>query len=109
MRKSLLSTLLLAGVVSLALPSSAAETAAAARPAINGWGIPLTDVPADPAVRYGRLPNGMKYAVMRNSTPKGGASLRLHFAFGSLAESERERGLAHFIEHMVFNGSTRVK
>jgi zinc protease len=62
----------------------------------------------DPAIRYGTLPNGMKYAIMRNATPKGAASVRLHFAFGSLGESEKERGLAHFIEHMAFNGTTNV-
>ena len=105
MLKSLSRPLLLAGLLSLALPISPV----AAQSAANGWGIPLTDVPADPAIRLGRLPNGMKYAVMRNATPKGGASLRLHFAFGSLGENERERGLAHFVEHMVFNGSTRVE
>ena len=111
MRKSLFRSLLLAGAVSLALPSLAAQTAApaATSPAVNGWGVLLTDVPPDPAIRFGTLANGMKYAVMRNATPKGAASLRLHFAFGSLAEGERERGLAHFVEHMVFNGSTRVE
>jgi zinc protease len=110
-RETLLRSLLLAGAVLLALPSFAAQGAApasAAQSGINGWGATLTDVPPDPSIRFGTLPNGMKYAVMRNATPKGAASLRLHFAFGSLAESERERGLAHFVEHMVFNGSKRV-
>jgi zinc protease len=110
-RKTLFRSLLLAGAVSLALPSFAAQTAppaSAGQPAVNGWGAALTDIPPDPAIRFGTLPNGMKFAVMRNATPKGAASLRLHFAFGSLAESERERGLAHFVEHMVFNGSKRV-
>ena len=83
--------------------------AAPAQPAAtNGWGIATTDVPADPAVRLGTLPNGLKYAVMRNATPKGAASVRLHFDFGSIGESEKERGLAHFIEHMAFNGTTNV-
>ena len=112
MRKSVFCPLLLAAIVSLSLPSIAAQTAAPAtapRPSVNGWGVPLTDVPPDPAIRFGTLPNGMKYAVMRNVVPKGGASLRLHFAFGSLAESERERGLAHFVEHMIFNGSAKVE
>jgi zinc protease len=75
---------------------------------VNGWGVPLTDVKADPSIRFGRLPNGLKYAIKRNSKPQGAASIRLHFAFGSLAESEQERGLAHFIEHMAFNGTTNV-
>ena len=74
----------------------------------NGWGVSLTDVTPDPAIRYGTLPNGMKYAIMRNALPKGAAAVRLRFEFGSIAEKEEERGLAHFIEHMAFNGSTHV-
>jgi zinc protease len=74
----------------------------------NAWGRSSPDVPADPSVRYGRLANGMKYAIRPNSTPQGTVSLRMHFNFGSIAESERERGLAHFIEHMAFNGTTGV-
>jgi zinc protease len=91
-------------------PASAApaQAAAAATARTNGWGVPLTDVTPDPSIRYGTLPNGMKYAIMRNSTPKGAASVRLQFAFGSLGEKENERGLAHFIEHMAFNGTTHV-
>lgn len=74
----------------------------------NAWGRGSPDIPADPAVRYGRLPNGMQYAIRANSTPKGAASIRMHFTFGSIAEKEHERGLAHFIEHMAFNGTTNV-
>ena len=50
----------------------------------------------------------MKYAIMHNATPKGTASVRLQFAFGSIGEADNERGLAHFIEHMAFNGTTHV-
>ena len=85
-----------------------ATVIAAAPAATDGWGVATSDVAADPAVRMGTLPNGMKYAVMRNATPKGAASVRLHFDFGSIGESENERGLAHFIEHMAFNGTTNV-
>ncbi len=74
----------------------------------TAWGKTVYDVLPDPAVRYGTLPNGMKYAVLRNTTPKDSASVRLGFDFGSASESEEERGLAHFIEHMAFNGSTNV-
>ena len=74
----------------------------------NGWGVALTDVTPDPAIRYGMLPNGMRYAIMRNALPKGAGALRLRFEFGSIGEAENERGLAHFIEHMAFNGSTNV-
>src|SRR5690348_14605803 len=85
-----------------------ATTAPSSKAAANGWGVSLTDVTPDPSIRYGTLPNGMKYAIMQNATPKGAASVRLRFGFGSIAESEKERGLAHFIEHMAFNGSTHV-
>ena len=74
----------------------------------TAWGTPIYDVLPDPAVRYGTLPNGIKYAVLKNATPKDSASVRLGFDFGSAAEGEEERGLAHFIEHMAFNGSTNV-
>jgi len=103
--KSVLRGLLLASALSFA-PFAVVQPALAGPP--NGWGIASTDVPADPAVRLGTLQSGMKYAVMRNSTPKGAASLRLHFDFGSIGEGEKERGLAHFIEHMALNETTHV-
>ncbi|MGH6972572.1 MAG: M16 family metallopeptidase, partial [Caulobacteraceae bacterium] len=53
-------------------------------------------------------PNGMRYAIMRNDTPPGQVSMRLRFAVGSLMETKEEQGLAHFLEHMAFNGSTNV-
>jgi zinc protease len=95
-------------VTASAPPLLAATAAPLAKPAVNGWGVPLTDVTPDPSIRYGTLPNGMKYAIKQNATPKGTASVRLRIAFGSIAESDKERGLAHFIEHMAFNGSTHV-
>jgi zinc protease len=93
--------------IAVSIVGSTPATAATA-PAANGWGVKLTDVTPDPSIRYGSLRNGMKYAIMRNATPKGAASVRLQFAFGSIGEAENERGLAHFIEHMAFNGSTHV-
>ena len=72
------------------------------------WGTEATDVVQDPAVTYGVLENGMRYAIRQNDTPDGAASFRMHFDFGSLGEADDERGLAHFIEHMAFNGSTNV-
>ncbi|HYX46802.1 MAG TPA: insulinase family protein, partial [Sphingomicrobium sp.] len=79
-----------------------------AKGAVNGWGVQLTDVTPDPSIRYGTLPNGMKYAIKQNATPKGTASVRFQFAFGSIGETDKEQGLAHFIEHMAFNGSNHV-
>lgn len=72
------------------------------------WAHEASDAPADAAVRYGVLENGMGYAIMPNSTPSGVVSLRLVLNVGSLAESDSQRGLAHFIEHMTFNGTTNV-
>ncbi|HYC72630.1 MAG TPA: insulinase family protein [Opitutaceae bacterium] len=66
-----------------------------------------SDLAVDPAVRWGRLENGLRYAVLANKEPKGRASLRLAVAAGALHETEAQRGLAHFLEHMAFNGSTR--
>ena len=112
------SILLIAAAWATSLPlvpataQSAAAQSAAAQPAAaqkaNGWGVALTDVTPDPAILYGILPNGMRYAIRRNALPKDGAALRLRFEFGSIGEAENERGLAHFIEHMAFNGSTNV-
>uniref|UniRef100_UPI00404BA282 M16 family metallopeptidase n=1 Tax=Cephaloticoccus sp. TaxID=1985742 RepID=UPI00404BA282 len=65
-----------------------------------------SDLPADPAAHYGVLPNGIRYVVYPNKEPQGRASLRLLVLAGSLHENENQRGVAHFLEHMAFNGST---
>ncbi len=66
----------------------------------------LTDpVFADYMQAYGRLPNGLRYAVQHSSSPKGGLSLRLGFDVGSYEEADDERGAAHFVQHMAFNGT----
>ena len=88
-------------------PPAAAQSSVS-EGAINGWGVALTDVTPDPSITYGVLPNGMKYAIQHNETPKDSASIRMHFDFGSFAETDEEQGLAHFIEHMAFNGSKNV-
>ncbi|WP_271077353.1 M16 family metallopeptidase [Aurantiacibacter sp. MUD61] len=81
---------------------------AAPAQAQSAWGVEATDVQEDEANTYGVLSNGMRYAIRQNDTPDGSASFRMHFDFGSLGESEAEQGLAHFIEHMAFNGTTNV-
>ena len=65
-----------------------------------------SDLRADPAITFGTLPNGLRYVVMPNHEPKARASLRLLVLAGSFEEKENQRGLAHFLEHMAFNGST---
>ena len=72
------------------------------------WPQARSDIPADPAVTFGALPNGMRYAIMKNTTPKGEVSIRLRIGAGSLMESDAQQGLAHFLEHMAFRGSTHV-
>lgn len=62
-------------------------------------------LPGDPAVRNGTLPNGMTYAILRNARPEGAASIRLMVRVGSFEESDADRGIAHFLEHMAFNGT----
>lgn len=65
-----------------------------------------SDLKADPTVQFGELPNGMRYALKVNAEPKGRAALRLLIEAGSFMETEEQRGIAHFLEHMSFNGST---
>jgi len=63
---------------------------------------------ADPSVRYGVLSNGMRYAILRNASPPQQAAFRFRIDAGSLAERDDQRGLAHFVEHMAFNGSANI-
>src|SRR5829696_5748387 len=66
-------------------------------------------LPVDPAVRTGQLPNGLRYYIRRNPLPANRMSLRLAVNVGSLQEENDQRGLAHFLEHMAFNGSENFK
>lgn len=81
------------------------QTASTAVKNTKEWAQNRSDIAADPNVRFGVMPNGMQYAIMRNATPPGQASLMLAIDAGSLMEDERQLGLAHFMEHMAFNGS----
>lgn len=72
------------------------------------WGFLQSDIAPEPQYRFNRLPNGLRYIIRRNANPKGTAMVRLEIAAGSLDENPAERGFAHFVEHMAFNGSTNV-
>ena len=72
------------------------------------WGYEQAQRTPDPAVRFGRLPNGLLYALQHNETPKDGVAMRMRIGSGSLQERDEERGLAHFLEHMAFRGSANV-
>jgi zinc protease len=72
------------------------------------WPQTASDIAPDPNVRFGTLANGMRYALLKNATPTGQAAIRLRFDAGSLMETDAQQGLAHFLEHMAFNGSKNV-
>lgn len=77
-------------------------------PARSTWAFEASDVPVEEAYRFGKLDNGMRYVIRSNAMPKGQALVRMVVSTGSLDEADDERGYAHFIEHMAFNGSTNV-
>src|SRR5687767_8189415 len=62
-------------------------------------------LPLDKAIRTGTLPNGMTYYIRRNEEPDDRAMMRLAVKAGSVDEADDQRGLAHVLEHMAFNGS----
>lgn len=64
-----------------------------------------SDLKADPNAVFGSMDNGFNYIIYPNAEPPGRFSVRLHIAAGSLMEADDQRGVAHFLEHMVFNGS----
>lgn len=70
----------------------------AAQPAVQG-------LPMDPAVRYGKLDNGLTYYIRHNELPKERANFYIAQKVGSVQEDDNQRGLAHFLEHMCFNGT----
>lgn len=69
------------------------------------WPQAASDITADPVATYGALDNGLRYVIYPNNEPPKRMSMRLHIAAGSLMEADDQQGVAHFLEHMVFNGS----
>ncbi|HEX7819470.1 MAG TPA: insulinase family protein [Sphingobium sp.] len=94
-----------------ALNDKLPKVAQAAAPAANAprpWLYENSDVPIDPAWRFGTLSNGLRYAIRKNGVPPGQVSIRVRVDAGSLMEKPDERGFAHFIEHLTFRGSRDV-
>lgn len=103
----LVRSLLLVGAVVAAVPLAGAQGQAPPPPQTSAAAVPADSdiVPVDPLITIGTLPNGLRYYVRPNGTPRGRAELRLVVKTGSVLEDDDQRGLAHFVEHMAFNGS----
>jgi zinc protease len=90
-------------------PPASAEAATPPPPAEEAPAEPEIDldaeIPIDPLVRTGTLENGLSYYVRVNGKPENRAELRLFLDAGSLQEDDDQQGLAHFVEHMAFNGT----
>ena len=87
MKKSLITTVLLIALCTLFLSANA-----------------QTPAPVDPGWRMGTLVNGMKYYIRKNAKPEGKAGFWIAHDIGALHENHNQNGLAHFLEHMAFNG-----
>ena len=87
-----------------AAPADAAPTSAPA--GFDPATAPLNaELPVDPAVRTGSLKNGLRYYIKANKKPEQRAELRIALNAGSVLEDEDQLGMAHFVEHMAFNGT----
>ncbi len=69
----------------------------------------MPPVPVDPDVRIGKLDNGLTYYIRHNNWPENRAEFYIAQKVGSIQENDDQRGLAHFLEHMAFNGSKHFK
>lgn len=99
--------LLLSPAAPLLAQSPQAETSEVTAPQ-PVWPFEASDIPVDPEFVFGQLDNGMRYILRENATPEGTALVRMRIGSGSLEETDKERGLSHFLEHMAFNGSTKI-
>jgi zinc protease len=73
---------------------------------LNAQNIKLDDpIPPDPAIKIGKLENGLTYYIKQNKKPEQRIELRLAVNAGSVCETDGQQGLAHFVEHMCFNGT----
>ncbi len=105
----------------LALPSFQPVFAEDAKPSTSAVSAPLStktipqpwlyensDIPVDTSWTFGKLPNGLRYAVKKNDVPAGQVAIRVRIDAGALHENDDELGYAHLLEHLSFRGSTFV-
>jgi zinc protease len=88
-----------------AVPAPAPAPPAAQAPAAQPAPAPDTVIPFDQAVTTGTLPNGLRYYLRHNERPDNRVAMQLVVKAGSVDETDAQRGLAHFLEHMAFNGT----
>ena len=103
--------LLALAVLGLAVPALAQVVPSGPRAiqtAEDPWLYKGSDIVQDSAWRFGRLPNGVRYAVRKNGVPPGQVAVRVRIDAGSLMETDTERGYAHLLEHLSFRGSVYV-
>ncbi|MGL5840052.1 MAG: M16 family metallopeptidase [Sphingorhabdus sp.] len=107
----LLSTLAILATPAFAQPQSVEPAPAASVPSKAAeipWLYEGSDVPVDTTWTFGKLENGLRYAVKRNQVPQGQVSIRVRIDAGALHEEDNEQGFAHLIEHLSFRGSEYV-
>ena len=97
------------GLAILALTAAPSAQTAAPQAAIPPELALDRTLPVDPAVKTGRLPNGLRYFIRQNARPANRVSMRLAVNAGAIQEDPDQRGLAHFLEHMAFNGTENFK
>ena len=103
----ILSFVLAAGAVAFAAPQQQPSTLPGRETSAESVAkYPLAEnMPVDPDATVGTLPNGLKYYVRGNAKPPKRAELRLVVRAGSVLEDDDQRGLAHYVEHMLFEGT----
>ena len=69
---------------------------------------PMQPIPADKDLRTGKLENGLTYYIRHNEKPKGQADFYILHDVGAIQEDDDQQGLAHFLEHMAFNGTKNL-
>lgn len=116
MSKNFTRGLCLAALLCAQLPAIAAAGAVAAKGSATAAATATTaplrldaPIPVGPQVKVGKLANGLTWYIQKNARPERKLELRLVVKAGSILEDEDQRGLAHFVEHMAFNGSTNFR